>query len=64
MLDSIFSKYYCIQFHTSHLPYGRGGSPIQNLVLRGIKKTKISAFVIKNKKIDAGPIILQKKFIC
>ena len=60
---NIFSKFYCIQFHASHLPYGRGGSPIQNLILRGFKKTKISAFVIKNKKLDSGPILLQKNFV-
>ena len=28
----IFSKYECIAFHTSPLPYGKGGSPIQNLI--------------------------------
>ena len=30
--EKIIIKYNCICFHTSPLPYGRGGSPIQNLI--------------------------------
>lgn len=56
----IYLSYNCITFHTSNLPYGRGGSPIQNLILRNIKNTYICA--IKTEKyIDAGPIYLKKK---
>ena len=29
---NIFKKYKCICFHTAPLPFGRGGSPIQNLI--------------------------------
>jgi len=57
--DTIFKKYLCIQFHSSNLPKGRGGSPIQNQVLLGIKKTKLSAFKI-TKKLDFGPLCLQE----
>ena len=32
----IFENYECIAFHTAPLPYGRGGSPIQNLIIRGL----------------------------
>ena len=32
--EKIIIKYKCICFHTSPLPYGRGGSPIQNLILK------------------------------
>lgn len=42
------------------LPYGRGGSPLQNLILRKKKFTKISAFKVNN-KIDGGPIYLKRK---
>ena len=56
--DSIFNKYLCIQFHSSNLPKGRGGSPIQNQILSNIKKTKISAFKV-SENLDAGPICLQ-----
>jgi methionyl-tRNA formyltransferase len=33
----------CICFHETDLPYGRGGSPLQNLISRGHKNTVISA---------------------
>ena len=29
----IFENHECVVFHTAPLPYGRGGSPIQNLIL-------------------------------
>ncbi len=55
----IYNKYNCISFHMTDLPYGRGGSPLQNLIIRGKKNTKISAFKLNN-KIDGGPIYLKK----
>ena len=58
--SSIYKKYRCISFHMTDLPYGRGGSPLQNLILRKKKFTKISAFKVNN-KIDGGPIYLKKK---
>jgi methionyl-tRNA formyltransferase len=59
--EYFFKNYLCIQFHASNLPMGRGGSPIQNQIIRGIKKTKISAFKI-DKNLDRGPICLKKNF--
>lgn len=56
----IYEKYNCISFHMTDLPYGRGGSPLQNLILRKKKNTKISAFRMNN-NIDGGPIYLKKK---
>ena len=56
--NSIFNKYLCIQFHSSNLPKGRGGSPIQNQIVSNIKKTKISAFKV-SENLDSGPICLQ-----
>lgn len=53
--ESIFEKYECIVFHMTDLPYGRGGSPLQNLILAGNKKTKISALRV-SKGIDEGPV--------
>ncbi|MDZ7775688.1 MAG: hypothetical protein U5L09_08890 [Bacteroidales bacterium] len=41
--ESIFNNYECIVFHMTDLPFGRGGSPLQNLISRGYKETKISA---------------------
>ena len=57
--NEIISNYKCICFHESNLPKFRGGSPIQNQIIRGITKTKTTAFVM-NEQIDAGDIILQK----
>ena len=43
MPSEIIRNYECICFHETDLPFGRGGSPIQNLIVRGFKTTKISA---------------------
>ena len=57
--DEIFEKYECVVFHMTDLPYGRGGSPLQNLIVLGKEKTKISALKVI-KELDAGPIYLKK----
>ena len=57
----IYKNYTCIQFHISDLPKGKGGSPIQNQILRNIKKTKISAFKVV-KELDSGPICMKQNF--
>jgi methionyl-tRNA formyltransferase len=44
------------------LPFGRGGSPLQNLIARGIYKTKVSALKC-SKELDAGPIYLKKDLL-
>jgi methionyl-tRNA formyltransferase len=41
------------------LPFGRGGSPLQNLISRGIYHTKISALKV-DKGIDTGDIYLKR----
>lgn len=51
----IFNQFECIIFHITDLPYGRGGSPLQNLIVRGCKETKISALLC-SKDVDAGAI--------
>jgi methionyl-tRNA formyltransferase len=55
----IYNNFECIAFHMTDLPFGRGGSPLQNLILRGIKKTKISAIKVV-KDLDAGPIYIKQ----
>lgn len=57
--EEIYSSYNCIVFHMTDLPFGRGGSPLQNLISRGINNTKISAINVV-KEIDAGNIYLKK----
>lgn len=49
----------CICLHESNLPKFRGGSPIQNQIIKGIEKTKTTAFLM-NSKLDAGDILLQQ----
>jgi len=56
---SIFNQFECIVFHMTDLPYGRGGSPLQNLIIRGHKETKISAIKVEA-GIDTGDIYLKK----
>jgi len=55
----IFQEFPCIVFHMTDLPFGRGGSPLQNLIERGIKETKISALKVEE-GIDTGPVYLKK----
>lgn len=57
--EEIYSNYECVVFHETDLPYGRGGSPIQNLIERGFKKTKVSA-IKANKELDAGDVYLKR----
>ena len=51
----IFEKYECVCFHMTDLPFGRGGSPLQNLIVRGFTETKLTALKME-KELDAGPI--------
>lgn len=57
--ESIYTNFNCIVFHTSDLPFGRGGSPLQNLIVRQIYHTKISALEAV-KEYDAGKIYLKE----
>jgi len=57
--SSIYERFDCVVFHMTDLPYGRGGSPLQNLIARGIYETKISALRCVE-EMDAGPIYLKK----
>ena len=60
--DKIIDNFKCICFHESNLPKFRGGSPIQNQIIRGIEKTKSTAFIMTN-KLDQGNILLQKDLL-
>ena len=55
----IFENFECVVFHMTDLPYGRGGSPLQNLIVRGHTHTKISALRVEE-GLDTGPIYLKK----
>jgi len=55
----IWKNYETVIFHTADLPYGRGGSPLPNQILRGIYNSKVCALKAIQ-EIDAGPIYLKE----
>lgn len=55
----IFSRYECVCFHMTDVPYGRGGSPLQNLIKAGQTTTKLSALQMV-KEMDAGPVYAKR----
>ena len=58
--SKIHENFKCILFHTAPLPFGRGGSPIQNLILLGFKSSPVCAIKMIE-EIDAGPIYLKEE---
>ena len=59
--NEIYKNYECILFHMTDLPYGRGGSPLQNLITNKIYNTKITAIKV-SKELDEGDIYLKEDF--
>lgn len=52
---SVFENFECVVFHMTDLPFGRGGSPLQNLIVRGFRETKLSAIRCVQ-QLDGGPV--------
>lgn len=57
--ERIWSRWNVVVFHMTDLPFGRGGSPLQNLIVRGYKETKLSALLVDG-GIDTGPVFLKR----
>lgn len=55
---AVTERYECVGFHMTDLPYGRGGSPLQNLIRRGYRTTMLSAFRMTG-GLDDGPVYLK-----
>ena len=55
----IVNNFICVGFHTGDLPKDRGGSPIQNKILKKQYATKVSAFVI-SETLDGGDLLCQR----
>tara|TARA_B100000446_G_scaffold137525_1_gene129921 strand:- start:22561 stop:23244 length:684 start_codon:yes stop_codon:yes gene_type:complete len=53
--ESIWSELECICFHMTDVPYGRGGSPLQNLIEAGKSETIMTALRMV-REMDAGPV--------
>jgi len=54
----IVSACECVCFHMTDVPFGRGGSPLQNLIVRGHRETKLTALRM-TAEVDAGPVYLK-----
>lgn len=57
--SDLVDRYVCLMLHPSPLPKYRGGSPIQNQIIRGEIDSAVTIFVM-NKGIDTGPILKQE----
>ena len=55
----IYDNFNCVVFHMTDLPFGRGGSPLQNLLVRGIYDTKVSAIKV-SRGLDTGPVYFKE----
>jgi methionyl-tRNA formyltransferase len=58
--DEIINNYECVCFHMTDVPYGRGGSPLQNLIIRGHQNTKLTALRM-TQEFDAGAVYCKKE---
>ena len=56
--EKLLTDYKCLMLHPSPLPKYRGGSPIQNQIIAGERKSKVSIFIMDG-EIDAGDIVGQ-----
>ena len=57
---SVHERFECVIFHMTDLPYGRGGSPLQNLIVRGHTETMISALRCEA-GLDTGPVYFKRR---
>ena len=58
--ESIWGRWATVIFHMTDLPYGRGGSPLQNLIQKGHSRTALTALSCCG-EVDAGDIYLKKE---
>ena len=56
--EEIVESFNCIMLHPSALPKFRGGSPIQNQIIRGVRNSKLTLFLM-NREMDSGDILEQ-----
>ena len=57
--DELVDRYECVCFHMTDVPFGRGGSPLQNLIVRGLRETKLTALRM-SQHFDAGPVYMKE----
>jgi methionyl-tRNA formyltransferase len=56
----VFERWECVCFHSAPVPYGRGGSPIQNMIVRGHTVTDVAALRMIE-TVDAGPVYMREQ---
>ena len=57
--SEVVERFECVCFHMTDVPYGRGGSPLQNLIQRGHTETELTALRMTD-VLDAGPVYLKR----
>lgn len=58
--EQIVKQFECVCFHMTDVPFGRGGSPLQNLIVRGHRETRLTALRM-TEGFDAGPVYLKER---
>lgn len=58
--ESILAHCECVCFHMTDVPFGRGGSPLQNLITRGHGHTQLTALRMEE-GLDTGPVYLKER---
>jgi methionyl-tRNA formyltransferase len=56
--QELIERFECVGFHMTDVPYGRGGSPLQNLIVRGHRETRLTALRM-TAEFDAGPVYMK-----
>jgi methionyl-tRNA formyltransferase len=57
--EQIVQQFECVCFHMTDVPFGRGGSPLQNLIVAGHRETKLTALRMTG-DFDAGPVYMKE----
>lgn len=57
--EELLQQFECVCFHMTDVPYGRGGSPLQNLIVRGHTETMLTALRMVP-EMDAGPVYMKR----
>lgn len=55
----IHENFRAVIFHMTDVPYGRGGSPLQNLIWSGARDTRLTALRCEA-GLDTGPVYLKR----
>lgn len=57
--EEILDQFPCVMLHPADLPKYRGGSPIQNQIINGVKDSAVTLFFM-TEQIDGGDIISKR----